>query len=116
MITCPFCGSKDIIPGEIDITKSYFLFQDFHVHCKNCGSNAMVRVTWDRVDKCSTNASIPCDTCTEKIVHCSECVNWNILMNDSEGVYFGNCELTNHFRNENDYCSYGELRKDEVNV
>ena len=46
------------------------------------------------------------------VVRCKDCKAWTCFMNNPDGTMFGNCELCgNNFRNEDDFCSYGE-RKD----
>lgn len=46
------------------------------------------------------------------VVRCGVCANWNFFMNNPDGTLFGSCDLCgSSFRNEDDFCSYGE-RKD----
>ena len=46
------------------------------------------------------------------VVRCKDCKHWICFMNNPDGTLFGNCDACgNNFRDESDFCSYGE-RKD----
>ena len=46
-----------------------------------------------------------------EVVRCKDCKAWICFMNNPDGTMFGNCKLCgNNFRNEDDFCSYGERK------
>lgn len=50
------------------------------------------------------------------VVRCGECKHWACFMNNPDGTLFGNCECySNDFRNEGDFCSYGEWKDGDAN-
>ena len=43
------------------------------------------------------------------VLRCKDCKHWTCFMNNPDGTLFGNCECySNDFRDEDDFCSYGE--------
>lgn len=71
-------------------------------------SYCMGVTVWD-IDGAPTIDAVP-------VVRCKDCKHWSCFMNNPDGTLFGNCEaFGNSFRDEGDFCSYGE-RKDGADV
>lgn len=50
------------------------------------------------------------------VVRCKDCKHWTCYMNNPDGTLFGNCVCySNDFRDEGDFCSYGERKECNCN-